>query len=464
MSAAPADSQGPNVLLVMADQHGAHMLSCAGAPHVSTPSLDALAAGGTRFTRAYTTFPLCVPARASMITGRFPHELDIHGNARGGPEPARHAGSLGHLMRDAGYDTAYAGKWHARQPSAAPEDGFEVVAPFGDRRLAQTASEWLRNRTAKPRPFFLVVSFDDPHSICEYARNQPMPYGGVGPAPQARDLPALPANHAPTAYEPQALRLEQQRAAAMYGTLQFGPEDWRRYRHTYARLVERADANVGAVLRGLEDAGLADQTIVVYTSDHGDGDASHRWNQKTALYEETCKVPLIVRDPRRRRQDPTNPALVSVGIDLLPTIAGAGGIAPPSPTGSETAPADPALAGTNLLGLLDGAPGHREVVVETAFEAPTGAGTLGRALVTERYKYVVYGWGADREQLFDVVNDPGEMRNLAAESAFDPVLENLRERLLKWCRRTNDGAFLKRLALPSTASPQVHQDIFSVPY
>jgi arylsulfatase A-like enzyme len=464
MSSPTAAPERPNVLLLMGDQHCAHMLSCAGSPHVATPALDALASGGTRFTRAYTTFPLCVPARASLVTGRFPHELGIHGNVREGTEPARTPESMGHLMRAAGYDAAYAGKWHARQPSASPEDGFEVVAPFGDRGLAQAASDWLRTRRRQPRPFMLVVSFDDPHSICEYARSQPMPYGDIGPLPNTRDLPALPANHAATAYEPQALRLEQQRAAAMYGTLQFGPDDWRRYRHTYARLVERTDAHVGVVLRGLEEAGLAEDTIVVYTSDHGDGDASHQWNQKTALYEETCKVPLIVRDPRRTRQVSTSAALVSVGTDLLPTIATAGKIEPADRRITRGGPSGPAFVGTDLLGLLDGAPAHREVVVETAFESPAGAGTLGRALITDRYKYVVYGWGANREQLFDLVLDPGEVRNLAAESAFDPVLDDLRARLLEWCRRTKDSTFLKRLALPAAASPQTQQEIFAVPY
>ena len=175
----------PNLLLLMADQHAAHLLSCAGAAHVQTPALDALAAGGTRFTRAYTTFPLCVPARASMVTGRHPHEIGVNGNsvpdaAHGSPELGRDPSSLGHRLRELGYDTAYAGKWHALQPSAAPEDGFEVVAPFGDRGLAEAASTWLRSRSGKERPFALVVSFDDPHSICEYARHQPMPYGGGG--------------------------------------------------------------------------------------------------------------------------------------------------------------------------------------------------------------------------------------------------------------------------------------------
>ncbi|TWP34124.1 sulfatase family protein [Leekyejoonella antrihumi] len=446
------ESKRPNLLILMADQHSAHLLSCAGATHVSTPCLDALAAAGTRFTRAYTTFPLCVPARASMVTGRCPHQLGIHGNKAAGEEPGRLRQSLGQLLRDRGYDTAYAGKWHALQPSVSAADGFEVVAPFGDRGLAAAASDWLRGRAEQERPFALIVSFDDPHSICEYARNQPMPYGQVDCPTDARDLPPLPANHGRAAYEPQALRAEQARAEATYGTSRFGPDDWRRYRHVYARLIERTDAAVGEVLDALEIAGRSDDTVVVYTSDHGDGDASHEWNQKTALFEETCRVPLIVRDPRGSTGRPTTSALVSVGLDLLPTaLAVAQGGAPTAD-------------GLDLLEVARSAVGHDQVVVETHFARSAGSGTSGRAVVCARYKYVVYGWGAHREQLFDLQADPGELRNLAAESVFDPLLEQMRHRMLDWCLDTRDTTFLKRLALPADAPSEVHQEIFDVPY
>jgi len=446
----------PNLVLLMADQHAAHAMSCAGSTHLRTPALDRLAAEGTRFTRAYTTFPLCVPARASMMTGEHPHRLGVRGNRFVEVQPCRTPASLGHLLRLSGYDTAYAGKWHAPQPTVAPEDGFEVVAPFGDRDLVAAASSWLRGRSAQQRPFALVVSFDDPHTICEYARHQPMPYGQVPEPPPPRERPPLPRNHFRTAYESEALRHEQQRAAAGYGTAQFTPDDWRGYRHAYARLVERVDAGVGALLDVLDDVGLAGETLVIYTSDHGDGDASHQWNQKTALFEETCRVPLIVRDPRAETRGVTCDALVSVGLDLLPT---ARRLAQPERDADE-----PAAGGRDLVAVAAGGAGHEEVVVETTFERPVGAGTAGRALIEPRYKYVVYGWGAHREQLFDLVDDPGELRNLAAEAAFDPVLDRMRARLLAWCRRTGDTDFCKRLVLPADVDPQVHAEIFAVPY
>lgn len=454
----PAGQTPVNILVLMADQFAAHALSCAGAEHLSTPALDALAARGTRFTRAYTSFPLCVPARASMMTGRYPHELGLRGNATAAPEPARAPGTLGHLLRAAGYETAYAGKWHARQASADPRDGFDVVAPFGDRGLADRAAAWLRSREDEQRPFAFVVSFDDPHTICEYARHQAMPYGPVDVTVSPRDLPPLPAAHLPAPYEPQALRHEQRRAAAMYGTEEYDADDWRRYRHAYARLVERADRQLGTVLAALDESGLTERTVVVFTSDHGDGDAAHRWNQKTALFEQTCRVPLIVSDPRRTDHGSTSAALAGVGVDLLPTLAGIAGTRPTTGTaGDAGTDVATAVTGVDLLGVLNGTAGHEQLVVQTAFEAPAGSGTRGRALVTDRYKYVVYGWGAHREQLVDLLADPDERRNLAVESAFDPVLEDLRGRLLDWCLRTDDTDFLPRLALPAS-TPQTIVD------
>lgn len=254
----------------------------------------------------------------------------------------------------------------------------------------------------------------------------------------------------------------------MYGTAAYAYDDWRRYRHTYARLVERADAHLGVVLDALEAAGHADDTLVVFTSDHGDGDAAHAWNQKSALFEEAVKVPLIVRPPGGLGSGRVSDALVSTGLDLLPTLCGAAGAATP-----------PDLPGTDLGSLAGGSgrdgavgsgpdqvvgSGRDQVVVETLFERGSPPLTRGRALITDRYKYTVYSWGHWREQLHDLREDPGETRNLAVEERYDPVREEMRERLLDWCLRTEDTAFLKRLVLPASAGPEVRERIFAIPY
>ncbi len=441
----------PNILIIMADQWAAHALGCAGSGIVQTPRLDEFSGAGLRFNRAYTTFPLCIPARSSLVSGLFPHELGISGNA-GVPEkfPGHSPTSLGHWFTSGGYDCAYAGKWHAPGASAVEADGFEVIHPFGDRGLPEAADAWLGARPGQERPFLLFASFDNPHTICEYARGQHLPYGDVPPPSSVRDAPPLPANFATPPDSPQALTFERSQAEQSYGTSEFTADDWRLYRHTYARLIEWADEQIGSILDSLDAHGLADDTVVLFTSDHGDGDASHGWNQKTSLQEETVRIPLLMRGPGIGTAQ-VSEQLVSLGVDLIPTLCGVAGIDPP-----------PDLTGRDVL--AQARPGDEGIAVETAFGAGGKGSTLGRAFIGERYKYSVYSWGKHREQLVDLIEDPGEMRNLAAESAFDDVLDDFRARLLTWCLDTDDEAFLKKLVLPTVVDPEVRARIYAIPY
>ena len=444
-----------NILVIMTDQQSSHMLGCAGTPHVRTPHLDALAEEGVRFERAYVTFPLCVPSRSSMMTGRPPHELGVLSNAPARePEEIQGPDSLPHLLRDAGYRCGHAGKWHATRASAEAADGFEWLRDFGDEPLVAGITEFLNEQSNDDRPFFLVASFDDPHTICEVARNQPSYYGKL-PTPDLASAPNLPPNFGSQPFEPEALRAEQNAGAAMYGTASYTPEDWRLYRQAYAHLVERADARIGQLLSALERTGFAKDTLVIFTSDHGDGDAAHAWNQKTALFEETIRVPLILRWPGHVIPGFDEPGLVSVGLDLLPTVCEAAGIGVPEH-----------LRGRSLLSVLPGgsnAP-RDHVVVETGFGSGPRPTTSGRAVIGQRHKYVVYSWGRHREQLFDLVEDPGEMVNLAVEARYFDVLEQHRHTLLQWCLDTDDQMMLKRLVLPADTSDEVRKDIYAVPY
>src|SRR5574341_884871 len=148
----------PNVLLIMTDQQQAAALSCAGNVDVRTPNLDALAARGTRFANAYTPFPLCTPARASLFTGHMPHALGVMDNNQPVSEAHRER-SLGHLFARAGYDCAYGGKWHVTQ--IAMQDGFAFrrISGFDDNALPPAATDFLR--APRDRPFLLVASFDN---------------------------------------------------------------------------------------------------------------------------------------------------------------------------------------------------------------------------------------------------------------------------------------------------------------
>jgi arylsulfatase A-like enzyme len=410
----------PNVLVVTTDQQSVGTLSAAGHPDIETPAMDRIAARGTRFTNAYCTEPLCLPSRASMYTGRMPHEVRPHLGQESFDGPYSEQ-QLGHLFSAAGYDCGYAGKWHVPQFAMPEGNGFDPLCGFDDTAVADASIDFLdRERSA---PFLLVASFDDPHNICEWSRNQNLPWGEVDDAPPA-ECPDLPTNFAIPPYEPAEIRPTiADNRWALGSMVDATPDQWRQYRHAYFRLVERVDARIGRILDALEERGLWEDTVIVFTSDHGDGQGAHQITQKTWLYEEEIGVPFLVSAP----DGPDGAVaddLVSVGLDFVPTLCDYADV---------DAPAD--LRGRSVRSIVGGASPEdwRDQVVVQTF------GPLeGRAVRTERYKYIVYDYGDEREQLFDLDDDPGELVDRSHTADYAAVLDEHRERLFEWCRATDD--------------------------
>ncbi len=413
----------PNILLILTDQQSATMLGCAGNEHVRTPAMDGIADAGVRFERAYCTNPVCVPSRFSLMTGLMPSAIGMLSNSLEGvaeiPEAVR-ANALGHLLRRAGYETAYGGKVHLPRMTAQ-DIGFEYICRDERDELAESCAGFIAGRKGRSGPFCLVASFVNPHDICYMAIRDSAATDGErrtvehGPvecaeldAALARPAglgegaffagrcPPLPANFEPQDDEPEAVRLMlEQRPFRARARAEWSPERWREHRWAYARLTERVDGQIARVLAALRESGQSERTLVVFTSDHGDMDSAHRMEHKSGLYEEACRVPLIVRTPGRReggRVDREHP--VSNGLDLLPTLCDWAGLEP-----------QPGLPGRSLRPLVEGADGgpwRQSVPVESA---------IGRALAGERFKYARYFLGAGDEQLIDLREDPGEMRN-----------------------------------------------------
>ena len=424
MPQAQARSNRPNILYIFSDQQNAGAMSGAGNPNLSTPAMDSLARRGVRFDRAYCAFPLCTPSRASMFTGLMPHQIGMEQNGRGIPAAFRST-ELGPVLAQAGYACAYGGKWHIPEMAIPEGHGFERICGFSDWELPGRCVDFIRRRREKP--FFLVASFDNPHNICEWSRNEPLPWGPVTACPSGQ-CPALPANFGPATAEPEALLRERQ-ASIIYREPVFTPDDWRQYRHAYCRLVEKVDAGLAAILAALSESGQESDTLVIFSSDHGEAAGAHRWNQKTALYEECVRVPLIVAPPGCPAGAPRtdNSHLACNGTDLYATMCDYAGV--PLPPGRE---------GLSLKPLVEGrleASWRDHVVAETFFDG--GLGTRGLMVRSARYTYALYSWGRHREQLFDLEADPGEMENRAADPEFRPALQQHRDWLAQWIRRTD---------------------------
>ena len=434
----------PNILFIMTDQQSADAMSCRmGDRYIKTPALDRLAARGTYFTKAYTPNPLCMPARNSIFTGRLPHETRVTDNSKITLDPAEFV-TMGTYFSRAGYQTAYFGKWHlAYDEDATKTHGFGTLnTGHIDADNAALATKFIAGK--HDQPFLLVVSFLNPHNVCELARGQELNNGPIGETPPLAQRPPAPANLAPPRNEPDSMSRIRTgyHANPQFPVAKFSPEMWQALRWGYYRLIEKVDAEIGKVLDALHAAGLEDNTLIVFTADHGECAGAHGFNQKTVLYEEAARVPLIVSAPGQRVAHLSN-KFTNTGTDILPTMFDFTQVDRPA-----------ILTGLSLRPLVNDEPVSHwrdEVVVENNMSqtfpvdgnVPT---TEGRMIRTDRYKYCVYAHGQTRESLVDLAKDPGEMTDLARDPAHRQILLTLRERLKKWGVENHDPLIAEMLA------------------
>jgi arylsulfatase A-like enzyme len=426
---AAQDKKRPNVLIITTDQQRVDAISVVGNRWVKTPNLDALAARGVYFTNSYCPYPLCSPSRAALHTSRMPHEIGVdHNNLPINPRIPL----SGQVFREAGYDTGYAGKWHC--PAVYPTDGiagYEVLnTATRARKLAQVVDEATMNaaiefiRRKHEKPFLAVVSFINPHDIC-------LPAGETSPLlkelwqryepPAGAELPPLPANFGDTQNMPARFPRRPRHDA-------WDENHWRRYIYAYYRMVEDVDRQIGQVLQALRQTGQEDNTLVVFTSDHGEGLGEHRWTGKMMYYQAEAAVPLLVSYKGVTPAGRIDRAHLVSALDVLPTLCDYAGVKGPT-----------LMRGQSLRPIIENPqqPGHEYVVSEMA-NGPARSFMVR----TKKYKYMVFpGTGGRKEEMFfDLPADPGEMKNLAAEPALATEIERHRTLLAEWNKRTEESS------------------------
>ena len=432
-----AQDERPNIILIMTDQQSFDAISAHSdlypESYFSTPNIDRLAKDGISFTRAYCSNPVSVPSRFALFTGHYGGQFNIRDNQTPDADENQtrallSVSGMGNVFEKGGYDTYYGGKVHlpfsdvqGKSKFAAPR-GYGFVNCFtNDEReilgletakILDEKGESIRKGN-KEKPFLLVSSFLNPHDICLESSTNLSPIvedkGGKKQAITdcvrqmrnraaaidstdfyANHAPMLPSNFATTENFP-TLRKSP--------TRNFPEYYWRKYRWTYGQLVSLVDDHIGAILDALDrNQELKKNTIVVFTSDHGEMQGAHQTVTKNLPYEECQRIPFIFSGPGIAKNARDN-ALTCNGVDLLPTICDLAGIDLPQ------------TDGLSLLPRLQG--NNKDVFRKELYLEGDGFFTV----ISENDKYTLFDGKNNGEMYIDFTNDKGELNNVFSDNS-----------------------------------------------
>jgi arylsulfatase A-like enzyme len=474
----------PNVLVVMTDQQKATSLGLYGNPDVRTPALERLAARGSLYRHAFCTHPLCVPSRASFFTGRWPHSTGVRTNEIVLPESEQDWVTM---LLDQGYSAGLFGKNHvlrdrhldrfdtvfeAGHGGPLPRGGTAVRAtplgpdgmPLGSASaarhtrysatrldkpreecttalLAEQADQFIRSRD-RDRPFFAWVSFPDPHE----------PY--MTPEPYASMFDPAKLTMPPWVADEFANKPERQRAYhELFGFGDMPDERFRDVAAVYYGMIRFVDDALGRMLDTLDELSIADDTLVIFTSDHGDYAGEHRLLGKSnAFYDCLMRVPLVASMPGAVAAGAVHDELVSLA-DVMPTVLHVLGIETPSAVQGQVLPGvvgathapRKAIAGEYGAG---GPAVTLEDVARIPREQAIGGGFVllrqreahghGKMVRTHRWKYT-HDVTGEVDELYDLEADPWELVNLVGRPDHAHVIAEMRSHLLDWMLKTEDA-------------------------
>ncbi len=416
----------------MTDQQSANMMSFTGNKDLSTPAMDHLASIGTVFDNAYCSNPVCMPSRISLFSGQYPSALNVKANCvpKLDKDPVYLGNCLGNLLGNAGYSTFYGGKQHFVYQ--AEELGFEVFTRDERHELARSTAEILQNYNSD-KPFFLVASLINPHDICAVTIHDPDSYSDEKKTTHSYmsyesleyevyklwydakqlsldELPELPANFESQNAEPDAItELVEQRNFKHYARHHWTERKWREHRYVYCRLTELVDKQIQTILDNVPE-----NTLIIFTSDHGDHDGAHHLEHKSTFYEEATKTPLIIAKPDAQKNDAkVSRQLCSNAFDVYATICDYAGVQVSREV--ETS--------YSLRQIIEGKADKTErklLKIECEF---------GNAMHSSDKVYTKYFRGKNSEQLYDLSKDPGQMHNYINDPAYKQELAALKKSL-----------------------------------
>lgn len=415
----PLPGGGPNVLVVFSDQQHWQALGFMN-PFFDTPNQNAIAKESVVFERSFCTTPQCSPSRSSLLTGFYPHKTKVFGNVRAaGGDPLTQE-TIGKELQDAGYYTGYFGKWHLGEKEVATAGWDESDRKTNDPRAEKNAVDFLKNHGATKKPFALFVSLHNPHDIYYFKKHKPeSPVDGL----------ALPESWEKETFEGKPLIQKQFMDEDQGKVIVEKPKkDWQIYRDCYKSKNKLFDNNVGVILGELKRQGQLDNTIVILTSDHGDMDTEHKLIFKGPfMYEHMMRIPLMIRVPEKvAKISPRHVKDIDVvNVDIAPTIRELCGL--------KAKKSD----GMSLVPLMAGSKDYkrREFVIGQYYSKQQWVNPI-RMIRTNDFKFNKHiRW---EDELYDLKNDPHELKNLAKDPKYAAVKLELEKKLDTWLKENDD--------------------------
>jgi len=438
-----AQENKPNIVFIMTDQQSFKMLSCAGNSDLKTPAIDEISKSGYRFNKAYCVNPVSFPSRFALLTGHYGSEINVRYNEaetdREKLKPILNESAMGTVFRSAGYETLYGGKTHLPIALLKGDNvermntnyGFTYFCNDDGIILAQESAEILRNRKKDDKPMLLFVSLMNPHDINCFWNEKIL--SGTKPVNMSqrewecstalsakqkempdtdykKQIPPFPLNFDPVNDEP---TLDAYQKFTDKERLNY-------YSWAYHRLTETVDEQISVVLEALKKSSIAENTIIVFTSDHGDMNGSHQLIMKNRFYEESARIPFIFAGPTIKKGVVDNETLACNGMDLLPTLCDFAGIKAPQ-----------SLTGVSLKPILTGK--TKKINRDYLFIE----NTVGYMVLDGRYKYAMYDGIGNTELLTDTKQDPLEKKNLVNSKSAKQVKEKLKTELTTWMKNRN---------------------------
>ncbi len=462
-SAATKPAKRPNIVFVMTDDHASHAMSCYGSKINKTPNLDRIAEEGMRFNNCFCTNAICGPCRAVVLTGKYSHlngkPTNSHDEVFDGSQQ-----TFPKLLQGAGYQTAMIGKWHLRSEPTGfdhwnilPGQGKYHNPDFiemGQKKkhpgyvtdlITDFCMDWIKNRDAK-KPFCLMYHHKAPHRNWQpNDKYKELFKDKMFPLPETFDDDYVTRCEAARQQEmeiedlrvPYDTKVEP--AAELKGR-ELKEWKYQRYMQDYLACVASVDENMGRFLDFLDAQGLSDNTVIVYTSDQGFFLGDHGWFDKRFMYEESLRMPLLVRWPNRIKPGSVNEDMV-LNLDFAETFLDIAGVDVPVDMQGESI--KPILLGKTPKN-------WRNSIYYHYYEYP-GPHSVKRhyGIRTQRYKLIHFYYDIDCWELYDLKKDPHELNNLYGDPAYAKVAKKLTKELRQLQSKYKDSDESAHGMLPS---------------